>query len=318
MKKRIAAAICAALLLTGCTKETESSAPTELVVSAPSGEEVVVSAFPVEVCGETLSEAAQRVVSLSPAVTEIIAELDMTEKLVGVSRYCDYPEGLDIAAFGSSENPDIDGIIALSPDVVFTLSGISEREVYALESAGAAVIQLTVPTTMEQYAQLYRDISAVFFGNEQTNDEKKTEIAAQTGNAKRTMLESFAKSAPLGSFIYVTGKGTLSGEGTFENAVLSLCGENLCKAEGYSDSTVLSDSSVLTDSSVLINPPAYIVVDSALSEEELRADATIAQLLDNGAKAVFVTSRCFERPTMRTAEVFTEISEQLSETEQAE
>ena len=81
---------------------------------------------------------------------------------------------------------------------------------------------------------------------------------------------------------------------------------------------MLSDSSVLTDSSVLINPPAYIVVDSALSEEELRADATIAQLLDNGAKAVFVTSRCFERPTMRTAEVFTEISEQLSETEQAE
>ena len=306
MKKRIAAAIFTALLLTGCTKETESSAPTELVVSAPLGEEVVVSAFPAEVCGVELSEAAQRVVSLSPAVTEIIAELDMTEKLVGISRYCDYPEGLDIAAFGSSENPDIDGIIAVSPDVVFTLSGISEREVYALESAGAAVIQLTVPTTMEQYAQLYRDIIAVFWGNEQTDDEKKTELAAQMGNAKRTMLESFAKSAPLGSFIYVTGKGTLAGEGTFENAVLSLCGDNLCKSEGYSDSTVLTD------------PPAYIVVDSALSEDELRADAAIAQLLDNGAKAVFVTSRCFERPTMRTAEVFTEISAQLSETEQAE
>lgn len=36
-------------------------------------------------------------------------------------------------------------------------------------------------------------------------------------------------------------------------------------------------------------------------------------MLDSGAVPLFVTARCFERPTARTAEVFSEISEQLAD-----
>ena len=301
MKKRIAAALVAALLFTGCSGGEESAPPTEIVVSAPSQEgEVSVSAFPAEVCGVTVAASVSRAVSLSPAVTEIIAELGFADRLVGASSYCDYPEGLDLPRFGSSENPDIEGITALAPEAVFTLSALAERDIYALESAGIAVIKLSVPNSMEGFAALYRDIAAAFYGREQTSEEKKTEISAQIGSEKRVMLEDTARSVSCGSFVYVTEKGTLAGAGTFENAVLSLSGENLCKAEGYCESASVE------------GVPAYVIADSTLSESDLRADAAVAEMLDAGAAAVFVSSRCFERPTTRTAEVFGEISGQIS------
>ncbi|MBS7368929.1 MAG: hypothetical protein KIG62_02085, partial [Oscillospiraceae bacterium] len=106
----------------------------------------------------------------------------------------------------------------------------------------------------------------------------------------------------VGTFVYVTGKLTLSGTKTFENALLSLCGENLVTSEGYCHAASAEGLS-----------PAYIVADSALTLEALRSSEPLKAMIDGGTKVVFVTSRYFERPTKRSAEVFAEISEQLSE-----
>lgn len=305
--KKILAVTLGIILLTGCDKGDTSSMPDELIVSNVGGE-TEVGAFPVEICGTELSAAAERVVSLSPAVTEIIAEIGFADRLCGISSYCDYPENMDIPAFGSSENPDIEGIIAATPDVVFTLSGLAERDVYALEAEGIAVVQPTVPASLEEYARLYKDISAAFCGRELTDSEKETEKAALIGNTARTALEAKADNLRLGSFVYVTGKTTIAGGGTFENAVLSLVGENLCDAEGYCSAEELGGERL----------PDYVVADGSLSEEDLYADEIIAAMLYEGAQPLFVTARCFERPTARTAEVFAELSAQINAVETTE
>ena len=84
--------------------------------------------------------------------------------------------------------------------------------------------------------------------------------------------------------------------------MLSLLGENLFGGEGYGEPQNAAELS-----------PKYIVADSSLTETELRSSAEIAAMLDGGTIPLFVTARCFERPTARTAEVFTEISEQLED-----
>lgn len=304
--KGISAALCMALLLSGCNDAEESSSlPTELVVSAAGTEETVVSAFPVEVCGAEITQSVSSCISLSPAVTEILFELGFGDKLIGVSSYCDFPEGISAKAYGSSENPDIDGIIAAAPQAVFTLSQLSERECYALDSAGIAVIMLTPPVSLEGYSQLYRDIAAAFYGREYTDSEKQTEKAIQCASAARTALEK--KSVPLGSFVYVTGKLTLAGSGTFENAVLSLCGENLCTAEGYVPTEIAEGASA-----------QYIIADNTLTESELKKNDVIAAMINSGAEVLYVSAYCFERPTARTADVFAEITAQLSATAETE
>ena len=305
MKKIIASvlALVSALALTGCTDdEISSSVPTEIIVSEPvESEESVVSYFPVTVCGVELSAAPKRVVSLSPAVTEILFEQGYGDTLCGRSDYCNYPETVAVLdAMGSTENPALDGIVSLKPDVVFTLSALSERDVYSLTTAGITVVQLDYPESMEEYSYLYRDIAAVYLGNEPTTGEKQTEKAIATGNSARTSLEGSA--VTLGSFVYVTGKGTIAGATTFENAVLSLCGENLCVSEGYCATEVCAEIM-----------PQYVVADDSLTDTQLYADENIASMLYGGAKLVRVSSEHFERPSARTSLVFEEITGQLSE-----
>lgn len=303
MKKRLNRVLCAALcvfLLTGCDRGGESLG--ELVVSSQPESEQERSAFPAEVCGVELQAAAERVVSLSPAVTEIICELGFKDRLCGVSSYCDYPEGLTAAALGSTENPDIDGIRALSPDVVFTLSALSERDSYELTSVGIAVIPLAAPRTLAEYAALYSDIARAFYGAElSADDEKQGEICAQLGNNAAAALEKAAEGVSLGGFVYVTEKLTLAGADTFESAVLSLSGSNLCTESGYPAASELS--------------PDYIIADEVLKEHGFSSDAALSAMAQS-AQVIYVNAQPFERPSARLHEVFTQISEALTAAEE--
>ncbi|MGN0649804.1 MAG: helical backbone metal receptor [Oscillospiraceae bacterium] len=290
MKKLLPLLLCITLL-TACADEPSQSIPEELVVSSvPQTESEAQPEFFAQVCGVKLAKQVQTCVSLSPAVTEIIAELNLAERLIGTSTYCDYPEELNTAVFGSAENPDIKGIIGVNPDALLTLSPLSERDIYALEDAGIAVIQLEQPTDIEGYGKLYSDISACFFGGE---------AAAVISESSVEALQRAAENVQLGTFIYVTDKLTIAGKNTPENAFLSLCGKNLAGFEGYAGADEIEET------------PSYIIISDTLSESDLWADKALSTMLYNGAKHILVTSARFERPCARTADVYTQITEQL-------
>lgn len=292
------------LLLTGCNREEEeSSIPSEIVVSGGDISEPEKLPFPVNTCGVRLERAVERAVSLSPAATEIICELGFRSTLVGVSGYCDYPENLSVQSVGSTENPDINAIIQLRPDAVFTLSALSEREAYALDQAGIAVLTATVPTNMVEYSALYSDIAAAFYGKELTNSQKEVSMALQAGKDARTALEKATQSVEHYTFIYVTEKLTIAGTDTFESAVLSLAGENRSTGTGYSATEGVS-----------VVAPKFIIADDSLSEEDILNDEMLSDLIYGGSELRFVNSRCFERPTARTAEVFASLAASVPET----
>lgn len=292
----LSVALCGIMLFSGCNKT--SLDPSEIVVS-DTGSDVTPAVFPFDSCGVTLEHAVEKAVSLSPALTEIICELGFNDRLVGVSSYCDYPNRLPVDRVGSSENPDIEGIIALRPDAVFTLSPISEREVYLLNQEGIAVLTPSVPSDLEGYSALYREVSAAFYGKE--TDEDGIRRCDNIASEARTALENAASAVKTESFVYITGKFTFAGYDTFEGSVLGLSGENICKHSGY---VTLED---FYEELRAGDHPSYMIVDGALTEEEVRESATLTLLLETGTKLRFVNSRCFERPSARTAEVFTDI-----------
>lgn len=282
------------LMISGCEgDEPSSSVPTELVVNATSAEGTQQpEPFPLVLCGVELSAPVERAVSLSPALTEIIAELDFANKLCGISDYCDYPESLSAERFGSAENPDIEGIIAAEPDAVFTLTALSERDIYSLRDAGIAVIMPSSPTSMESFSALYETVAAAFVGAEAASSADIAAVNALEGSAR-----------PMGSFIYVTAKKTVAGANTFEGAVLSLAGENLCTAEGYCTMDTLAGLQ-----------PDYIIADDTLTTADLSdSSEPYAAMIYNGAEVIFVPAARFERPSSRTAEVLEIIAAALSE-----
>ncbi len=63
-----------------------------------------------------------RIVSLAPSVTEVLFELGVGDRLVGVTRYCSLPEGRgEVAAVGGYLDVNLEAIVALRPDLVIVI-----------------------------------------------------------------------------------------------------------------------------------------------------------------------------------------------------
>jgi len=82
----------------------------------------------------------QRIVSLAPSNTEILFALGLGEKVVGVTDYCDYPsEALEKEKVGGYDTPDIEKIVALTPDLILVAYGTSIDVINTLDGLGLTV-----------------------------------------------------------------------------------------------------------------------------------------------------------------------------------
>jgi iron complex transport system substrate-binding protein len=87
----------------------------------------------------TLPAPPQRIVSLLPSITESICALDACARLVGTDRYSNWPASVAaLPKLGGIDDAQIEGIVALHPDVVLlsTSSRVTER----LEALGLKVL----------------------------------------------------------------------------------------------------------------------------------------------------------------------------------
>jgi iron complex transport system substrate-binding protein len=88
-----------------------------------------------------LARAPRRIVCVAPSNTEILYALGAEELIVGVSRYCDYPEAArGKPRCGGFLDPHIDDILALAPDLVLAQSFLQEDAVKALVHAEVRVV----------------------------------------------------------------------------------------------------------------------------------------------------------------------------------
>lgn len=80
----------------------------------------------------------QRIVSITPNTTEAVYALGAGDKMVGRSRYCDYPpEVRDLPSVGGYVDPSMEAILALRPDLVIGARGpVGRSLVDKLEARG--------------------------------------------------------------------------------------------------------------------------------------------------------------------------------------
>lgn len=61
----------------------------------------------------------KRVVSFSPAITQMMFDMDLGDQIVGVTRFCRLPAGVQRARVGDARSFNSEAILAVRPDVVF-------------------------------------------------------------------------------------------------------------------------------------------------------------------------------------------------------
>lgn len=89
---------------------------------------------------------ARRIVSLNPTTTELLFALGAGERLVGRSRWDQWPaEALAVAEVGDAIRPSVERIIAARPDLVLLYaSGDNRAAASALAGAGIRVVALRI------------------------------------------------------------------------------------------------------------------------------------------------------------------------------
>lgn len=77
-----------------------------------------------------ISRKPERIVSLAPSITEILFFLQLGNKVVGVTDFCDYPEeAKHKPRVGWLTSPGIEKIVSLQPDIVFATAEGNRPEI---------------------------------------------------------------------------------------------------------------------------------------------------------------------------------------------
>ena len=83
----------------------------------------------------------RRIVSASPAITEIIFELGAGDRLVGRTDFCTCPpEAAKVESIGGISNLNIEKILSLHPDLVLSGSMIPKQSVATLNQLGSPMV----------------------------------------------------------------------------------------------------------------------------------------------------------------------------------
>jgi cobalamin transport system substrate-binding protein len=138
-----------------------------LLAPAPAQAQTPASDFPLSITddsGTTTTFAAppQRIVSLSPGLTEITFALGHGGDLVAVDSYSDYPaEANEIQPrLNTYPNPSVETIVSLKPDVVLSLAD-SDDSIGQMRGQGIPVLKL-LPRDFDAAVQTIRELGRLF------------------------------------------------------------------------------------------------------------------------------------------------------------
>ena len=195
----------------------------------------------------------KRVVSTGPNITEIIFALDKGNLLVGRTSFCDYPlEVSQIDDIGTLQEPNIEKIISLEPDVVIASTHFSEESTQILSDLGIKVVIFYESESFEGAFEMIENIGKLLGA-----DEKALEVVSEMKEKVeyvKTTLEGTDKE----SVYYVVGFGeygdwTATGD-TFIHQLLEMAGgDNIAKdGEGWSYSL----------EKLVENDPQFIIASS--------------------------------------------------------
>lgn len=242
MKKFLAIIVALAATMsfaTGCNEKAEvsdtSASEVETAETQPS-EETETTETTVEVeydmldrsgNGIVLPEKVESIVSMAPSTTQVLIELGLADKIVGIdTNSLTYIDKLsaDVAQFDMMA-PDNEAIAALNPDIVFT-SGMSSvggtSPFQSLIDSGVCVADIPSSASIADIAEDIRFIGTV------TGKENEAEDLVEAMTLYISAVEDIAKTVPEGEkktvllmmnvpsaeypTIYTVGKGTYMDE----------------------------------------------------------------------------------------------------------
>jgi len=211
------------------------------------------------------SGPAQRVVALAPNLAEIVAFAGGEDRLVGRTRFTDYPPSLrDLPDLGSGFEPDLEALATLRPDLVLMLEGWRGGPIAStVERLGVPVRYLRVET-VEDVANVVEDVGAALGLPDATEKAAELRVACAALNA--------ASSLDL-RVLMLNGRRPLiaAGPGSWGDTVIRLSGAgNALGSDAVRYPTLDHETVIDLDPDVVVDTSGYDGGPGAVDWSDLR------------------------------------------------
>ena len=245
--------IVAVLAISGCT----GSSPQMMPTTSPT---TTNSSYPMNVTDNfgrvlTISHMPERIVSLSPANTEILFALGLGDRIVGGTDYDDYPaDAKNITHVSGFSGVSYEKIGNVTPDVIFAEDMTSQDAVNQLQTMGYPVIVLknSNMTNIENNIKLMGKVTGTDSNASalaKSIDDRMNDIGsktAQLNDSQKPSVLLLAGYVP-GESIYVYGSGTY--------------GDDLIRLAGGKNAAAnITDFQVMSTEAIAVADPDYIIV----------------------------------------------------------
>lgn len=119
------------------------------------------------------AKTPERIVSLSPALTEILFHMGLGDKIIGTSEHSNYPKAAkQITRVGAFQNPNIEKIISLKPDIVLAFQ--EGRDTISAQLKRAQLPLISFPShKIDDYETILNRIGTLFHKKERVKRLKK-------------------------------------------------------------------------------------------------------------------------------------------------
>ena len=209
-----------------------------------------------------LGSPPQRIISLAPNVTEILFALGLEKKIIGVTRYCNYPKKAQTKTrIGGMVDPNLEKIIDLRPDLIIAFRGNPLRLVRRLKDLDLPVFVLEEGATLQSVFVLIHKIGQI------TRKEKAAEdlVARLSDHFKR--IETSLKDVENRPKVFIN----LYGKSLWTCGNKSFMNDLVLKAKGVNAAGDIPRAWFSYNREELIHQdPEYIVVISKSSADFLK------------------------------------------------
>jgi iron complex transport system substrate-binding protein len=213
----------------------------------------------------TEREPPERIISLAPSTTEILFALELGGRVVGVTRYCDYPSATaQIPKVGGYFDPNYEQLVALRPDLVILLTSHRDAKV---ELEKMRIRTLTTPHRgVDDVQEAIRLIGAACDRSKQAAAllaelSRRTRVVQRAvgGKQRPRVLVCIGRDTELGklSGMYVAGR-----RGFYDEIIRMAGGVNACDDDQVAYPQVSAEGVIQMNPDVIIDLVSQIKPDS--------------------------------------------------------
>ena len=204
----------------------------------------------------------RRIVSLTPTITETLFALKAGERVVGVTRFCNYPpEAEKRVKVGGLMDTDIEAILALRPDLV--IAEHQQMVVKKLQELGLEVLTVKCQN-MDELLSAFTEIG------QRIGLEAEAEALVDTIRRRIAEVTEALKDASRPRVLVVVGRHPLvgAGRGTFLDQLVSIAGGDNILADSQRAYPIVSMETVL-----LRQPDIIVECSGSMAGEDLTEEA---------------------------------------------